>query len=134
MSLALTLAESGDFESALAAAEKISGHPLWGATHGVLLAAAGQEAEARAMLAGINKQPRNVIALTLLTAVLGDVDDTFHWLGVAKEMDLPWYPWLITWFPFMDNARNDPRMDVLAEELGLSEALARARGRFTASR
>lgn len=128
MSLALTLAESGDLEAALATSGKVSGHPAWGFTHGVVLAAAGREAEAREQLAAIEKHPRNVISLTLLTAALGDVDDTFHWMGVAKEMKLPWYPWMITWFPFMDSARNDPRMDVLAEELGLSDALARARG------
>ena len=41
--------------------------------------------------------------------------------------DRPWYPWFITWFPFMDAVRSDPRMDELAAELNLSEALARAR-------
>ena len=45
----------------------------------------------------------------------------------AKEVRLPWYPWFITWFPNMDPMRNDPRMDKLAAELELTEALARAR-------
>ena len=88
---------------------------------------AGREQEARDFLDGIEKVPRNVIALVTVYSALGDSDEVFHWLSVAKETKLPWYPWFITWFPQMDHMRNDPRMDALAAELDLTEALNRAR-------
>ena len=85
------------------------------------------EQEAREFLDGIEKSPRNVLSLLWLYSVLGEADETFHWMTVAKEMKLPWYPWFITWFEHMRHVRNDPRMDELAAELNLTEALARAR-------
>jgi len=92
-----------------------------------VLAMAGREEEAREYLAGVEKVPRNVFALGRLYSALGDTDEVFHWMAVAKEIKLPWYPWFITGVYPMDSARKDPRMDVLAAELNLTEALARAR-------
>jgi len=125
-SLGLTYAARGDFENALHNTGKIAHHPMWGFTHGVVLALAGREQEAHEVLSGIEKEPRNVLALTLLNAALGELDETFYWIGVAKEVQLPWYPWFITWFPYMDEAKQDPRMRALAAELGLEDALDRA--------
>jgi TolB-like protein len=123
----LSLAEQGDFESALAILEPIHEDPAWGVGYGVVLALAGREQEARDYLEGIEKTPRNVIALLRMYSGLGETDEVFQWMGIAKEAKLPWYPWFITWFPNMDAARNDPRMDELAAELNLDDALARAR-------
>lgn len=123
----LTVASQGDFESAIAILEPIKDNPAWGFGYGVTLALAGREQEAREYLATIERIPRNVIALVGMHAALGDTDEVFHWMAVAKEVKLPWYPWFITWFPHMDTMRNDPRMDELAAELNLTEALARAR-------
>jgi len=125
---AQTLIEMGDVDGALETASRVAGNPLLGYRYGVLLAATGRDDEAREVLAGIDKTPRNVIALVGIYAALGDVDEAFHWMNVAKEVKLPWYPWFITWFPALDDLRDDPRMRELAEELGLSEALDRALG------
>ena len=122
-----SLALQGDFEAALTDLETIREHPLWGSEVGVVLAMAGREEEAREYLAGVEKVPRNVFALGRLYSALGDTDEVFHWMAVAKEIKLPWYPWFITGVYPMDSARKDPRMDVLAAELNLTEALARAR-------
>jgi len=122
-----SIARQGDFESALAILEPIKDAPAWGARYGVVLAQAGREREAREYLESIEKIPRNAIALVFVYSALGDTDEVFHWLNIAKETKLPWYPWFITWFPDMDPMRNDPRMDELAAELNLAEALARAR-------
>ena len=123
----LSIAGQGDFESALAVLHPIRRHPAWGDGYGIVLAMAGREQEARDFLAEIEKTPRNVVVLTRLHAALDDADEMFHWMAVAKEVKLPWYPWFITWFPRMGVARNDPRMDELAAELNLTDALARAR-------
>ena len=123
----LSIAMQGDFDGALVVLESIKENPAWGTEYGVVLAMAGREQEAREFLAGIEKIPRNVIAQIILNAALGESEEAFHWMAVAKEIRLPWYPWFITWFPYMGEMRNDPRMDELAAEMNLTEALARAR-------
>ena len=122
-----SIALQGDFETALTVLETIREHPLWGSETAIVLAMAGREEETREYLAGVEKVPRNVFALGRLYAALGDTDEFFHWMAIAKETKLPWYPWFITGVYPMDSARKDPRMDVLAEEVNLTEALARAR-------
>ena len=99
--------------------------------HLVVLAKVGRKAEARDLIARFSHEPRNVVTLINVYGALGDVEETFHWLSVAKQAKLPWYPWFITWFPFMNDVREHPRMDALAEELGLTEALQRAREKAT---
>jgi len=122
-----SLAQQGDFESALAVLEPISEDPFWGSEVAIVLAMAGREEEAREYLGGVEKVPGNVFTLWRLYAALGDTDEVFQWMKVAKDTKLPWYPWLITGDTPMDTGRNDPRMDALAAELNLDDALARAR-------
>ena len=122
------LFKMGDTAGGLETTSAIAGNPLLGYGHGAMLAAAGRENEAREILAGIDKTPRNVLALVSIYAALGEADEAFYWMSVAEESKLPWYPWFITWFPELDELRDDPRMRELAEELGLSEALDRALG------
>jgi TolB-like protein len=124
MSLGLTYAEMGEYERAVQTTSKIANDAFWGYMHAVVLARAGRTEEAREILDSIEKIPRNVLALVSINSALGEVDETFHWLEVARDSKLPWYPWLITWFPFMDEARADPRMKILAEDLGLEDVLA----------
>jgi len=122
---ATTLAAMGRFDEALEVSEALAGDPMVGFTHGVILAWAGRADEARRVLVGIEQIPQNVMALTLLNAALGDDEAVFRWLDVAKDVRLPWYPWLITWLPEMARYRDDPRLIALARELGLDEVLVR---------
>ena len=124
---AMTLAYLGLFDAAISTAAEIPERSGNRFIYPALLAAGGRSEEAREALATIEHIPRNVIILALGYGALGDVDDAFHWLGVAKDVKHPWYPWFITGFPFMDAVSNDPRMDELAAELGLTEALQRGR-------
>lgn len=126
-SKAITLGYLGLFDAAISTADEIPVKSVNRFVYPILLAASGRSEEAREVLATIEHVPRNVIVLAPTYGALGDVDEAFHWLGVAKEVKHPWYPWFITWFPFMDAVGNDPRMDELAAELGLTEAMARAR-------
>ena len=123
----LSVARRGDFEGALAILDTIKDRPVWGAEYGAVLAMAGREQEAHEFLDGMEKTPRNVLALVMVYAALGEADEVFHWMAVAKDTKMPWYPGFITWFQHMEVIRNDPRMDALAAELDLTEALARAR-------
>jgi TolB-like protein len=103
-----------EFESALAASSRISEHPMWGFVHGTTLAAAGDTVAARSVLANIEKSPRYVVPLMISHATLGDIDEAFAWLEVARDLKLPWYPWFVTWFPQLEGFRDDPRMYALA--------------------
>ena len=115
--------EMEEFESALAASSQISDHPMWGFIHGTTLAAAGDTAAARSILENIEKSPRFVVPLIISHATLGDIDEAIAWLEVARDVKLPWYPWFVTWFPQLEQFRDDPRMRDLAAELGLEHIL-----------
>ena len=124
---AVALARMGDTDSAVRVSSMIPVGATFRFVHLAVLAKAGREAEARELLGLFAHEPRNVVTLIAAYGALGDVEEALHWMSVAKDAKLPWYPWFITWFPFVDAMRNDPRMDELAAELGLSEALERAR-------
>jgi len=127
MSLGTSYAQTGDFDRALQMTSKIANHAVWGFTHAAVLAKSGRTKEARTILESIDKVPHNVLALVLVNSALGEIDEAFHWIEVAREVKFPWYPWFIVGFQFMDEVRADPRMDGLAAEFNLTEALARAR-------
>jgi tetratricopeptide (TPR) repeat protein len=120
---ALIYADMGDFERALEASSQIADHPKWRFVHGVVLARAGDEAGAREILDSFERTPRNVVPLLRLHSTLGDTEDVFAWLDVARDVKLPWYPWFITWFPQMDNYQDDPRMRKHAQALGIEHIL-----------
>ncbi len=118
-----TYVEMEEFESALAASSRISNHPRWGFIHGTALAAAGDTVAARTILENIERSPRFVVPLMISHATLGDVDEAFAWLEVARDVRLPWYPWFVTWFPQLEQFRDDPRMYAHARALGLEHVL-----------
>jgi TolB-like protein len=120
---ARTYSEMGDFDAALAASSRISDDPLFGFMHGSTLAMSGDEEAARAFLDNVEKTPRNVVALLIIHATLGDVDETFTWLDIARDVKLPWYPWFVTWFPQLEGIRDDPRMREHARGIGLEHIL-----------
>ncbi len=123
---ALALAQMGDAAGAVAVSSQIPVGSMYRFIHLVVLAKVGRADEARRLLSKFAHEPRNAVTLINVYGALGDVEETLRWMRVAREVKLPWYPWFITWFPFMDEVRQDSRMRVLAAELGLSEALERS--------
>ena len=87
------------------------------------LAELGDTVEARLILENIEKSPRFVVPLMISHATLGDVDEAFAWLEVARDVRLPWYPWFVTWFPQLETFRDDPRMRAHARALGLEHVI-----------
>ena len=80
---------------------------------------AGQEAEAREILSGIKHETDNGLPLTLIYASLGDVDDAMYWMGQVAEIRMPWYPFLVGWFPQFRVLHTNPLVIAKAEELGV---------------
>jgi hypothetical protein len=59
------------------------------------------------------------MVLVLIYASMGDYDTAYEWLLKARDDKIPWYPWLLTWYPQTEGFHDDPRVMKLAEELGI---------------
>ncbi|HSG58114.1 MAG TPA: hypothetical protein VLA06_01150, partial [Woeseiaceae bacterium] len=59
------------------------------------------------------------LVLTLVHAAMGDTDAAYKWLLKSRDDKIPWYPWLLQWFPQTRSLHDDPRIIALADELGL---------------
>ena len=57
--------------------------------------------------------------LALIYASMGDNDAAYKWVLQARDDKIPWYPWLLKWYPQTRGFRDDPRVVELAAELGL---------------
>jgi Flp pilus assembly protein TadD len=125
--LARTLEMLGRFDEARAAYEQgrrlaggVAG-PSFGLAH--LEAAAGNEAEARRMLAELtaarNTRVVSAWGIAALHASLGDVDEAFHWLDVAVAEQSTGLL-LLRVHPRLDPIRKDPRYQPLVERVGLA--------------
>lgn len=120
LSLGQTFLDLGRVDDAIAAHEHLRGNRFWGFYLASTLAAAGREEDAGEVLEFIEKGRNNGLTLTLIYAGLGDVGQTFHWLEKAREDRIPWYPWLLAWYPQTRFLYGDPRLQALAAELGLA--------------
>ena len=114
-----TFAETGEFDKAIEAHEKLRDSDFWSWAPGYSYALAGRFEDAQKIADALEKEPGNALPLTLINAAIGNDEEMFHWLNIAKESKLPWYPWLIAWFPAAHSYYDDPRMQKLAAELGL---------------
>ncbi len=114
-----TFAETGEFDKAIDAHEKLRHSDFWSWAPGYSYALAGRFEDAQKIADALEKEPGNALPLTLINAAIGNDEEMFHWLNIAKESKLPWYPWLVAWFPAAHLYYDDPRMQKLAAELGL---------------
>ena len=113
-----TYADLGQFDKALEAHENLRRNYYWSFAYAATLGAAGRVEEARE---SISKYVKNgdAFVLVLTYAAMGDVDQAYEWLLRARDEKIPWYPWLLTWYPQTRNLHDDPRVQALAAELGL---------------
>jgi tetratricopeptide (TPR) repeat protein len=119
------LLETGDLEGARAVfeREKIE----WQRLTGLALADAklGRVDAARATLAKARERLGDAAAYQYaeINAQLGDRDEAFRWLEVARKIRDPGLSILLN-DPLMEPLHEDPRFGKLARELGLSEVTA----------
>jgi TolB-like protein/Tfp pilus assembly protein PilF len=118
-SIGYALLETGDLERARAEFEK---EPIeWQRLTGLALVAAklGHDEQARAGLATALGRLGEAAAYQYaeINAQLGDHDEAFRWLGVARRIKDPGLS-IVVVDPLMDPLREDPRYKKLTHELG----------------
>ncbi len=90
---------------------------------GMLAAARGDEAEARQVVARLQKEYERVEAMSNYVAyvyyMLGDLDEAFRWLGKAVEAH-SLIPHVIRYSPLFSRLREDPRYRQLLIKNGLN--------------
>jgi len=119
LALGNAFVEQGRYDEAIAAHANLGDSPFWSFARGYSYAKAGRIDEARAVAASIPAEADNALPLVLIYAALGDRQETLRWLEVARDTKVPWYPWLLNWFPQMRPMYDDPMLQALAKELNL---------------
>ena len=71
------------------------------------------------MRAFIDNGRNNAFTLSQIYGGLEQKDTALEWLEAARDEKIPWYPWLVAWFPAFSGMRDDPRLVNLAADLGL---------------
>ena len=116
--LGQTYADLGQFDKAIVYHEKLRDNYFWSFALATTLAAAGRTEDALEITRKYEKGG-NSFALVLIYASMGENDTAYEWLLQARADKIPWYPWLVKWFPHTRELRNDPRVVALAAELDL---------------
>jgi len=111
--------DQGRFDDAILAHEHLSEQPMFSWARGYSFAAAGQEDKAREIIAGIEHKQDNGLPLAVLYASVGDVEQALYWAEQVREIRMPWYPWLLGWFPQFKPLHDDPLIIEKARELGV---------------
>ncbi len=114
-----TYAEMGRFDEAIAAHENLRDSYYWAWALGDSYAQAGFLENAQAILDTIEARPENAVPLVLMYLSMGNDEEAFRWLEAARKIRVPWYPWLVAWFPHTTAIKNDPRLQELARRLNL---------------
>jgi TolB-like protein/Tfp pilus assembly protein PilF len=113
-----TYADLGEFDKAIEYHEKLKDNYYWSFALAATLGAAGRIEEALA-IAKKHEKDGNSLVLVLIYASMRDNDTAYTWLLKAREDKIPWYPWLLKWYPQTRGFHDDPRVVELAAELGL---------------
>jgi TolB-like protein len=117
LALGATYIELGQFDEAIDAHSHDGLSWLIGRT----FAAAGLEDKARKVAAAMEKNPGTELSLSMIYTQLGDRESALHWIADAETNRLPWYPWLLAWFPGTELIANDSRVQARAAALGLPD-------------
>lgn len=118
--LGQTYLDMGRVDEAIEAHEHLRGNPFWAFVLAATLAAADRDENAAEVLEFVKERKNNPFTMTLIYGGLRDREEAIKWLQESKEQKIPWYPWLVTWFPQTKFLHDDPRVQVLAAELGIT--------------
>ncbi len=119
--LGLVYASMGRYEEAIAAHRRAgAASPAWRWALAHTYALAGRTAEARRLLADLEREPDvwNTWGIAEIYTALGDKDAAFRWLQAAYDQGHSYIPWL-QWNPNFAPLRDDPRFEALRRRLRL---------------
>ena len=119
LALGQTYLDMGRVDEAIEAHEHLRNNRFWGFAFAATLATADRDEDAAAVLDFINKKENNPFTLSLIYGGLEDREETMKWMQSARDEKIPWFPWLVTWFPQTKSMHDDPRMQQFAAELGI---------------
>ena len=114
-----TYVEQGRFDEAIEAHSQFADRAFWSWARAYSYAMAGQGEKAREILAGIDHVADNGLPLALIYASLNEIDEAMYWADQVGEIKIPWYPWLVGWFPQFRALHDNPQIIAWAEELGV---------------
>lgn len=117
--LGLTYVDLGEYDKAIEYHEKLRDNYYWSFSLAATYARAGHYEEAFEMAREFEKRGAASLVMVLIYASLNEYDSAYEWLLKARDARIPWYPWLLKWYPQTRGFHDDPRVVALAEELGL---------------
>lgn len=113
-----TYMDMGRVDEAIEQHEMLRDNYYWSFALASTLGAAGRTGEALELAQKYEKNGASLM-LVHIYAAMGDNENAYKWLLVARDDKIPWYPWLLTWFPQTRGLHDDPRILALTRELGL---------------
>ncbi len=119
LALGQTYLDMGRVDEAIEAHENLRGNAFWAFFLAATLATADRDEDAAAVLKFVEERDNNSFTLALIYGGLGDREKSMKWLHAAKDQKMPWFPWLVTWYPQTKFLHGDPRMQQFAVELGI---------------
>ena len=119
LALGQTYLDMGRVDEAIEAHEHLRNNRFWGFVLAATLATANRDEDAAIVLEFVEKGNNNPFTLALIYGGLGDREESMKWLQAARDQKIPWFPWLVTWFPHTQLLHDDPRMQQFAAELGI---------------
>ncbi len=119
LALGQTYLDMGRIDEAIEAHENLRNNRFWAFILAATLATADRDEDAAVVLKFVEERDNNPFTLSLIHGGLGDREESVNWLQAAKDQKIPWFPWLVTWFPHTKFLHDDPRMQQFAAELGI---------------
>jgi len=119
MVLGQTYLDLGRIDEALEQHEKLRKNYYWSFTLATTLASIGRTEEAIEMSRKYERNKYAALVLTLIYSSVGDQETAYQYLLKCRDLKIPWYPWLLKWYPQTRGMRDDPRVLALAAELGI---------------
>ena len=113
-----TYADLGRMDEAIEQHEKLRDNYYWSFALAATLGSAGNTEEAL-NIAEKYEEDGDSLVLVMIYASINDFDTAYEWLLRCRDDKVPWYPWLLKWYPQTRGFHDDPRVLALAAELGL---------------
>ncbi len=119
MVLGQTYLDLGRIDEALEQHEKLRSNYYWSFTLATTLGSAGRIDEAIELSRKYEKNKLAALVMVMIYSSVGDHDTAYRYLLECRDLKIPWYPWLLKWFPQTRGMQQDPRVLALAAEIGL---------------